>query len=121
MWQLSAPISQSSRFWPSERSLARKFSLSTPMRCVTVRLNRRTCATISAVISLTLVRDIDVVSHFRGAVDVGQQAGDETHGVAVADEEAAIVDCRAVESALGAQREAAEHHLDQLQHGAGPD
>ena len=28
------------------------------MRCVTMRLNRRTCATISAVISLTLVREI---------------------------------------------------------------
>src|SRR5882757_4984189 len=69
----STPISHSSRFWPSDRSLARKSSLSTPMRCVTVRLNRRTCATISADMSLTLVRGFGLVGRFRGAIRIDQQ------------------------------------------------
>src|SRR5215208_1902246 len=43
------------------------------MRWVTVRLNRRTCATISAVMSLTLVRDFDLASHFRGSLGSGHK------------------------------------------------
>ncbi len=44
------PISQRTRAWPSGRPRARNASSSAPTRCVTTRLNRRTCAMCSSVI-----------------------------------------------------------------------
>ena len=46
----SVPTSHSSRETASGRAVERKSSLSAPTRCVTVRLNRRTCATCEPIL-----------------------------------------------------------------------